>query len=393
MKSGVGRLVSTAELDIARPSSHRSAFVVGPRWVLTADHCLTATVSSGDGVWLRLRLDHAMADVDHLHVPVVAIHRDRALDVAMLEIDEERLPHPIEDWAEVINLLTEWAIPLDVGVRANQTVRVEGYPAHSRNPDGRSMSGRITDPRARVAGVRALELFLDELAASAAEKPEGLSGAPVLATSDLGGDLEVAVGVVRAYSKAEDGVSAVGGGLYATAIDDLISRFPELAGAVIDTDVILLPVVRSAILKKFLARKPLEDVPEGASLKDRLARFTKRPGIGVQFSAEHVGRSLKNYGANALLSYSLMSSFVVQDQTFTALRVLRLADRDPRMAVLLFAGVPKLYERPWAKVLRKCAQEQPTTTAAIVAALSRDYPDKAERMAGLAGLVLPQVMP
>jgi hypothetical protein len=306
-------------------------------------------------VWLRLHLGEG-----HLHVPVLAVHRDRALDVAVLEIDDDRRPHPIGDWAEVINLLAEWAIPLDVGVRANQRVRVEGYPAHTRNPDGRGMSGRISDPRARVAGVRAMELFLDELAASAAEKPVGLSGGPVLTASDAGEDLEVAIGVVRAYSKADDGVSAVGGGLYATAVDDIVTRFPAISEAVVDTDVIVLPVVRSAVVRKFLARNAY---------------------------------SLKTFGSDIFIGYSMLASVAVGDQTFVALRVLRLADHDPHRAVSLFAGLGKSYERAWAKVLRKCAQDQPTTTAAILAALSRDHPEKAERLAAHARLVLPRVMP
>lgn len=386
MKPGVGRLLSTRELASTRPSTHASAFVVGPRWVLTADHCLADVASDGDGVWLRLGMD---TGGDYLHVPVSVIHRDRTLDVAMLEIDDTRTPQPVEDWVDVMNMLAEWAIPLDVGIRANQAVRVEGYPAHARNPDGRGMAGRVTDPRARLAGIRAMELFLDELAASAAEKPLGLSGGPVLAVD---GEIEVAIGVVRSYSAGEDGVSAAGGGLYATAIEDLVTRFPEMAAAVVDTEVIVLPVVRQTAMKKFLARKPMEDVPDGTRMKDRFARFRTRAGLGVQFSSVYNAHFLKNLGYTMSLSYSQLASIVTRDQTFVALRVLRLADRDPRMAVLLFAGLAKPYERPWAKVLRKCAQDQPTTTAAILAALWIDYPEKAEKLAEYAGLVLPQVL-
>ncbi|HEU0086059.1 MAG TPA: tetratricopeptide repeat protein [Pseudonocardiaceae bacterium] len=229
MHPGVGRLLLESEIRdgaIRADATRRTAFVIAGGHALTARHC-SADATSDDPLWLRLPApDDPFGTVD---LPVRVLDEDAALDVAVLGLDDSGRAARGDISERPAAELWRRVPPVPVGLpaTAGDAVRTEGYPRDGRD-GGLAFSGNVVEPEARLLQSRAcaLQLYIDELAASTPHGPGGHSGGPVR-TAGQG----LAVGVVRAYPPDETRVYAVGGSLLATRLQDLIPRFPAVQEA------------------------------------------------------------------------------------------------------------------------------------------------------------------
>ena len=225
MEPGVGRLLSTTERD-GVGGGLRTAFLISPRYALTAWHCLTDLGGLEARAWLRLA---GLPDISqrYVDVPVQYLTHDSSLDVALLLIDYDRYSHPeLPEQIEVA--LSQAVVPLAIKVTDHDEVSVQGFPERNVNPDGVALRALIGDVKAPFKQTDCLRLELPSLAASVPELPKGLSGGPVLRSLD--GKM-VAVGVIRSFpvihSRSEK--LPLGGELLASRIADIATAIPQVA--------------------------------------------------------------------------------------------------------------------------------------------------------------------
>lgn len=233
----VGRILTSAErtarmanesADQISQEKLRTAFVVSPRHVITAWHCVRE-MSADSFPWLRMRQGGEPSGPRHaVYFPLRLSNTDETFDVAVLTIDPERLPEVGLTPGTAEKLLEAFVIPLAVDVANDEPVRVMGFPASSPSADSDTQPGQVVDSALPLGDVTVLKLFGSAFAAVDPVDPRGLSGGPVLKT---GPDGQVAVGVVRGVPTGKYPDTALGGGLVAARIEDLASRLPEIAEA------------------------------------------------------------------------------------------------------------------------------------------------------------------
>ncbi|MGH8571191.1 MAG: AAA family ATPase, partial [Gammaproteobacteria bacterium] len=228
MHAGVGRLLLSSELRdgvIGAKATRRTAFVIAGGHALTARHC-SADGRQTDPLWLRLPAPgDEFGTVD---LPMRLIDDDAALDVAVLGVDPDRAARGDTSRESAAELLSR-VPPLPVGLpaTAGDLIRTEGYPRDARD-GGLAFTGRVVDSAARLQRSRAyaLQLQIEELAASVPHGPGGHSGGPVLA-----GETGLVVGVVRAYPPDDTRDYAVGGSLLASRAQDIATKLPAVREA------------------------------------------------------------------------------------------------------------------------------------------------------------------
>lgn len=182
MHKGVGRLLLESEISagsIIPSATRRTAFAISSGYVITAQHC---SVDASHSNPLLLRLPAPDNPFEIVDLPVRIVDEDRAIDIAVLELDRTRPILGSFDVGQSVDDL--WAriprVPLGIPAVAEAKIRAEGYPQNGR-PSGLAVSGKVVESEARLLRNRAfaLQLYIDELAASIPQGPGGLSGGPV----------------------------------------------------------------------------------------------------------------------------------------------------------------------------------------------------------------------
>ncbi|MGP4021505.1 trypsin-like peptidase domain-containing protein [Saccharopolyspora sp. 5N708] len=189
--------------DPATGTARGTAFLISAEFALTARHCVTDPEL--DQVELRL---HRASGTGIVTATVE--DSDDWLDVALLRLTE---PPPAD------------CSPVQLGFDASphERYRALGYPAAADGVRIRAVTGEVSGKTQRSEDeAPVVELYCQEAAAGLALF--GISGGPVLV-----GDAERAVGVARwQQSSADDPERASGGTFYATAMSDVLSRWPQL---------------------------------------------------------------------------------------------------------------------------------------------------------------------
>ena len=209
----------------------RSAFAISAEHVLTAWHCVREAKSRGERLWFRLRDASAEAGRRYVYLPMRALEWDAEFDVAVLVLDGPRLGDAGLSAGMAAELLAGSVIPLGVDVSVFEQVRVMGFPANAPATDSATISAQVVDLTLPLGQVTCLSLFGPGFAAVDPLNPHGLSGGPVLKMGSGGGD--VAVGVVRGVPVSKRGGNALGGGLFATRVEDVAGRLPQIAAALL----------------------------------------------------------------------------------------------------------------------------------------------------------------
>jgi WD40 repeat protein len=184
MRPGIGRT--------SGPQGYGTAFVIAPRFALTAFHCV--------GNRLKGELDKqpvriAFPEREEMLADIVG--GDNRLDVAVLRLHEELSERSI--------------IKMDRKIEVGESIVAVGYPSILSQIDQPVVSGDVVT-LSSIGGVAAVQLFCREAADGLPLK--GLSGAPVVRQGT-----NVAVGIIRCNPTFADGrVFRVtpGGMLFAT---------------------------------------------------------------------------------------------------------------------------------------------------------------------------------
>jgi len=228
MHRGVGRLLLGSELRdgaIHPKATRRTAFMIAGGHALTARHCST-DAPKNNPLWLQLPAPND--EFGTVDLPVQVVDEDAALDVTVLGLDPGRTAQGDTSGQSAAELWDRMpTLPVGLPASAGEAIRTEGHPRDAR-AGGLAFTGTVVDPDARLTKYRAyaLQLHIEELAASIPHGPGGHSGGPVLATGT-----GLVVGVVRAYPPDETRDYAVGGSLLASRIQDLAERFPAVREA------------------------------------------------------------------------------------------------------------------------------------------------------------------
>ena len=214
----------------------RSAFTISAEHVLTAWHSVRDGAARGDRLWFRLRASDAQTERRYKYLPVKVLDSDETFDVAVLVVDGSRLGEVglSEDDAE--KLLAGSVIALGVDLSVYEQVRVMGFPANAPSSDSDTLPAMVVDLTLPLGAVTGLKLVGESFAAVDPVDPHGLSGGPVLKSTDTGGGstgVEVAVGVVRGVPLGRYPDIALGGALIATRIEDVAGRLPQIAAALL----------------------------------------------------------------------------------------------------------------------------------------------------------------
>ncbi|EFC82832.1 ABC transporter substrate-binding protein [Parafrankia sp. EUN1f] len=257
MHRGVGRLLLTdAERSDPVAAPRRSAFVISAREVLTALHCLRGAVDAQPGagrtravvaadrsapadhqLWFHLPLpprrqrqrrrrgrSETSSDTEALDVPMKVAWQDEALDVALLVVDRGRLSPAAR--RRIGRVLARNAMRPSRRLRRLDRVTITGFSRSMPRPEPVTWSGRVTDVDGLASNrARAINVHVDQAAASTAPTVRGLSGGPVQIRQR-----RAVVGVVREYVRRGDG--ALGGDLQATAMRDVIAASPRVRALV-----------------------------------------------------------------------------------------------------------------------------------------------------------------
>jgi hypothetical protein len=214
-----------SETALAVPNEvRRSAFAISAQHILTAWHCVR-----GQSLWwFRLR-DDGVEDRRYVYIPVRLANYDEAFDVAALAVDQSRLGEAGMTGVQASGLLAQTAILLAFDVQDYDQVQVMGFPESASGADSDTNSASVVDTHLPLGGVHGLKLSVPATAAVSPVDPHGLSGGPVLKTSQVGQEqLPVAVGVIRAIPRGSFPGAAAGGSLIATRIQDVADSLPEV---------------------------------------------------------------------------------------------------------------------------------------------------------------------
>lgn len=207
----VGQLVP----DDAPPGWVGSAFVISGEYALTARHVLCPPSGNGTSS-AEPSATGRLFFADGATTPFVLEDHDADLDVALLRIT-----------VPPANLRS---IPLGaLRFHTDDSALAVGWPlARPFSGDPDYVRAIVDSPDATIfGGVPALKLYSPEAAAGKAL--QGLSGGPVLfrTSADVGTGPGFAVGIVRWNPPRPDG-TALGGAFYATPVDAVIKRWPDL---------------------------------------------------------------------------------------------------------------------------------------------------------------------
>jgi WD40 repeat protein len=229
----VGRIVTADERSIRRSDETRyapfpeevmrSAFAIDDRHVVTAWHC----VLDIDRPWLRLRVGELPATFRY--IPLIVIRKSFAQDVAVLEIDRDRLDLARISEKDARAILADAAIPPVAGVDASWPLTVSGYPVDRSATDSMTFAARVDNPAAWTSTAMFTQLHVDALAAANPNTASGMSGGPVIATGP-GGE-RVVVGVLVRVPVGGNRQAALGGNIIATPIAKVLD-LDEIAAAI-----------------------------------------------------------------------------------------------------------------------------------------------------------------
>ena len=208
----------------------RSAFAISSRHVLTAWHCVRDPRSRDSSLWFRLRRGDQQ-ERRYIYVPVRLANYDETFDVAALTLDEPRLAEVDLVASSAAALLAEAVIPLGVDIHVKDQALVMGFPESASGADSDTNSAEVIDTRLPFGSASGIKLFGPAFAAVSPVDPHGLSGGPVIRTSEANALPYRAVGVIRALPTGSLLGAASGGCLIATRIEDLVDNLPEVAVA------------------------------------------------------------------------------------------------------------------------------------------------------------------
>jgi hypothetical protein len=236
---GVGRILNDQE-KLARSADEsaeaiegevlRTAFSISSRHILTAWHCVHDSLEREASLWYRIRVRGQ--ERHYAYIPVRVSNYNTQFDVAALAIDIRRLEDADLNASEAEQLLAATAIPLATNISANEDVILVGFPANATSADSDTISATIVDTDFPLGEVVGLKLFGPAFGTVSPVDPHGLSGGPVLRASPRSGPPDYsAVGIVRSIARGEIPYTAVGGGVIATRISDLVGLLPEVAVA------------------------------------------------------------------------------------------------------------------------------------------------------------------
>jgi hypothetical protein len=228
----VGRLLTASERVIRMATEtapavsgevRRTAFAISDRHMMTAWHCVREIQENP--LWFRIRVHSTAQPRQYAYIPVKTCNSSESLDLAILNVDSDRLDDVSLTDGEASTALTSATISLGAQVDVYDLVRVIGFPVTAPSCDCDVNACSVVAVAAPFGEVACLKLFGPAFAAVDPVDPHGLSGGPVLSpqrASDgkiLG---EAAVGIVRAVPTSWDSGphTAVGGGLIATHVQD-----------------------------------------------------------------------------------------------------------------------------------------------------------------------------
>lgn len=201
------------------------------RYVLSAWHCVREAMLANAALWFRIRVDGPRGR-QYAYIPMRVSNYDAAFDVAVLAVDEQRVPECDLTASEIERILTESTIQLGVEARVNEKAQTLGFPANSTSADCDTNSAEVVETALPLGDVVGLKLFGPAFAAVNPVDPHGMSGGPVLRTSNAGDRRRhVAIGVIRAVPRGSISRGAAGGGIIATRVEDVAETLPEVAMA------------------------------------------------------------------------------------------------------------------------------------------------------------------
>ncbi|MGH3278335.1 MAG: tetratricopeptide repeat protein [Trebonia sp.] len=209
----------------------RTGFAVSDKHVLTAWHCVAASVD--ERVWLRLR-QHTSEHPRYAYVPLRLANYSQPIDVAVLALDKPSLGEASLTEESAAEMLRAASIPLSAEVQLRDYVRVIGFPLSAPSADSDVNAASVIDLELPIGDVTAVKLFGDAFAAMDPVNPRGLSGGPVLkqlpTVAPNTQRPEAAVAVVRGVPRGRYPYTSSGGSLIATHIADVAAALPEIAG-------------------------------------------------------------------------------------------------------------------------------------------------------------------
>lgn len=263
MEHGVGRLLTSLELQDWRNGKVRSAFAIGDGYALTAWHCVSACMDAP--WWIRLQ---PLSDNDEpVDIPVKYAARCEDLDAALLVFDEERAGDKAQELRERLDSV---ALPLGVDVQPLDKIRIFGFPELNKAEFATALNGIVRTTTFRRGRKLAMTLQVDGFGTVYPENPKGMSGGP-LARGYLDGRERV-VGIVSVFPKAgPHDRAALGGGLVVRHVRDLQDVFPAVKNAVLRSAPPPPPVVEVELSPEVVAASRPDFEAADVSLP---ARFT-----------------------------------------------------------------------------------------------------------------------
>ncbi len=237
----IGRLLSESERqarmanETAAPldgESLRSAFAISDRHVLTAFHCVRDCLADHSALWFRLRVDAPMSR-RYVYLPMRVTNYDVDFDAAVLALDPGRFPDAALTIREARSILTAAIIPLHTEVKLHDGVQVMGFPQSGVGADSDTNHATVVELELPLGEVAGLKLTGAAFGAISPVDPHGLSGGPVLRTTQpTVNHPRAAVAVVRAIPRGTIPQVASGASLIATRISDITESLPEVGMAV-----------------------------------------------------------------------------------------------------------------------------------------------------------------
>ncbi|GAB1512557.1 hypothetical protein [Actinophytocola sp. KF-1] len=269
MEHGVGRLLTSLEIEDWRNGEVRSAFAIGDGHVLTAWHCVKVGM---DAPWW-IRLQPLSDDDEPIDIPVKNVACCENLDAALLAFDEERAGDKAQELRERLDSV---ALPLGVDVQPLDNIRIFGFPELNKTEFATALNGTVRTTTFRRGPKLAIALHIDGFGTVYPENPKGMSGGP-LACGDLEGRERV-VGIVSAFPKAgPQDRAALGGGLVARHVRDLQDVFPAVKNAVLLSSPPRVPVVEVELSPDVVVASKPDFEAASVSLPERftLAELSK----------------------------------------------------------------------------------------------------------------------